>query len=256
MGRKVLIFILIFVTLPVNASECTQQEAKNILSNYQWYAEDYPPYNYRDKQGELIGIFTDVLLLIYKELDLSLSTKDILTVPWARLYQTLENSSKHAAFNMLKTPKRDKLFQLVTLPLITKISILVLNENKMSLINKDLDELTIGVVRKDIGEYLLDQLNIDVTKVETISASSLLQMLIGQRIHAIAYAEAVANFQLTKLGFAQQEITSIYTLSNKLETAFIFHKDTPKCVTSLFAQTIATLNAKGEIEKISKQYHH
>ncbi len=254
MVSKVILFIGLFFSTINYSFSCDETHTKKILSNFQWYTEHYPPYNYKDRQGKLVGIYPEVLKLIYKELELRLNIDDIVIVPWARLFHTLENSPVHAAFNMIKTPDRAKKFQLISLPIITKISILVLEENKDILTKKKLKELTYSVVRKDIGEHLLsEQLHIK-NKLETTSASSMLGTLIYRRVDAIAYSELVAKFQLSKLGFEDKKLVSIHTLNDKYKTAFIFHKNTPTCVSVLFSQTIALLDEKGEITKVVNKY--
>ena len=256
MTLKATLFLCLLFSVSTYSVECNEQQAKKILADYQWYTEDYPPYNYKDKQGKLVGIYPEVLLLIYKELNLNINLEDVVTVPWARLFYTLENSLNHAAFNMIKTLEREKKFQLVTLPIVTKISIMVLKENKHILAKKNLAELTYSVVRQDIGEHLLDKHFNVSNKVKTTSASSMLNMLIYRRVHAVAYSELVANFQMDKLGYTNIKLVPIYTLNDKLKTAFIFHKDTPACVSTLFSQVISLLDEKGEIDKIVQKYQH
>jgi ABC-type amino acid transport substrate-binding protein len=133
---------------------------------------------------------------------------------------------------------------------------MVLNENKDILAKQKLEDLIYSVVRQDIGEYLLDEIGTIKNKQQTTTAQSMLYMLIHNRVNAIAYSELVANFQMNKLGFTNKKLVPIYTLSDKLKTAFIFHKDTPTCVTDLFSQTISSLDEKGEIARIVKKHQY
>ncbi len=254
MTSKTLIFFCMLFSISVYSFECDQQQVKNTLLGYQWYTEDYPPYNYRDNQGKLIGIYPEILTLIYKELHLSINLNKVTTVPWARLFHTLETSSSYAAFNMIKTPERDKNFQLVSLPITTKVSIMVLEENKNILANKGIANLSYAVVRQDIGEQLLDKQFIIKNKVVTTSANSMLGMLLYHRVEAIAYSELVAKFQLNKFDLEGKKLVSIHTLDDTLKTSFVFHKDTPTCVSKLFYQTISLLDKKGEIAKVVQKY--
>ena len=82
----------------------------------------------------------------------------------------------------------------------------------------------------------------------------MLNMLIHRRVDAIVYTELVAHFQLNNIGYTNQKLVSIYTLSDTLKGAFVFHKDTPKCVAALFAQAITSLDEKGEIDKVVQKY--
>lgn len=253
MLKLAVIFCLLFTTSAYSFS-CDETQAKEILTNIHWYTEDYPPYHYTNKQDKLVGIYPEILTLIYKELKLHININEVLIVPWARLFYTLEHSSKHAAFSMVVTPERNKKFQLVPIPLISKVTIMVLNDNKDILTKKSLENLSYSVVREDIGGQLLEQQLSIKNKVATTSATSMLAMLIHQRIDAIAYTELVAHFQLKKMGYTKQPLVSIHTLSDTLKGAFVFHKDTPKCVSILFSQAIASLDKKGEIAQVIKKY--
>ncbi|PCH97210.1 MAG: hypothetical protein COB83_02865 [Gammaproteobacteria bacterium] len=256
MISKAALFFYLLISLSAQAAECNEPQAKKILTNYQWYTEDYPPYNYKNKQGALVGIFPDTLKLIYKELNLSINIDEALIVPWARLFYTLETSTKHAAFSMYETPERMKTFQLISLPIVTQVSVMVLAENQDILTKKPLSELTFAVVRQDIGEHLITKTLGVTNKVATNSATSMINMLIYKRVEAIAYSSLVVNFQLSRLGLTDKKLISIYKAHDRFKTSFIFHKNTPACVTQLFTQTISSLDEKGELTKIFKKYRH
>ena len=94
-------FFCFLFTSSAFSFECNEERAKKILTDYQWYSEDYPPYNYKNKQGKLVGIYPDILMQVSEELDINIKLEDVVIVPWARLFYTLENSLEHAAFTMI-----------------------------------------------------------------------------------------------------------------------------------------------------------
>ena len=253
---KVILFLCLFFLTSTHSVACNVQQAKEILANYQWYSEDYPPYNYQNKDGRLVGIFPEILELIYKEFNLDMNLNDVMIVPWARLFHTLETSPVHAAFSMVKSPERNKKFTLISLPIMSKVSIIALEENKNILDHKSIEKLSYAVVRQDIGEHLLDAKFNVKNKVVTTSANSMLSMLLYHRVEAIAYSELVAQFQLSHFGLEDIKLTSIYTFNDVFESAFVFHKDTPKCFSTLFSQTISLLDEKGEINRIMQKYQY
>lgn len=245
--------ILLFCfSINVQTFACSEQEAKIYLKNIKWLTEDYPPYNYLDAHGKLTGISTDILLLAYQELGLALDSKAILIVPWARLYYNLQNHTDYAAFSMVYTAERDKLFNFVAMPITTKISIMVLNERKQNLALKNVEELTVAVVRQDIGHQLLEKFNFPVQKVVTTSANSMLQMLIRKRVDAIAYAEEVAYFQFGKL--ADHQLSSLYVLEENTVYNYVFNNETPACVTDLLNSALVQLEEKGELQGLRNKY--
>ena len=253
LGRG-LVFLWSIMLWPTFA--CDVETEKSKLKEYQWVTEDYPPYNYRDQQGNLVGISTDIIVLVYRELSIPLNTKKIIILPWARLFYNLENYEKFAAFTMMKTSTRAKKFNLVTFPLKSKVSIMVLQKNYPVLVVKKLSELTIAVVRADIGEQLLNSTNLAIKPIPTTNANSMLKMLVHQRVDAIAYVEAVAMFQFNKLDFKDKHLVPLYPLNNGSTPAFVFHKNTPKCVTQLFTQTLRKLEQQDDLARIWQKYIH
>ncbi len=248
-----LIFAFIFQSV---AFACDSVQSKLALSKLVWVAEDYPPYNYINRSGQITGIFTDTLLAIYRELNLPLTADDIDIIPWARLYHLLSYDQGYAAFSMTDTAIRRQKFALVPIPFNSKISIMGKLARKQQLMAQDMKDLKIAVVREDIGHHLLNMLNIPAEQVHTTSAPSMLKMLMHDRVDAIAYAEDVAHFQFEKLDLGKDTLVPLYTLEEHSYNNFIFHRGTDRCIIELFSSTIEQLHRQGELERIINQYLH
>lgn len=248
------VLIVTFLLSSVQVLACDEQDAKLILSQYQWLTEDYPPYNYQNEHGELIGISTEILFAVYHQLDIELPKKNITLVPWARLYHNLENYPEYAGFSMVNTPERNTKFKLVAMPIPSKTSIMIMADKKLLLEKKPLEKLIIGVVREDIGQQLLNMRNIPAKQVVTSSASNMIQMLINNRVDAIAYTEDVALFQYNKLEVKKGHIVPLYLLDEDSFNNYVFYKNTPACVINLFTKTLAILNKQGILIKIINKY--
>lgn len=233
---------------------CEEDDVKFFLSKLKWITEDYPPYNYRNELNELVGIFPEILPLIYDELGINIDIEEVETLPWARLLMYMERYPQYAAFSMVKTPERTAKFKLVALPILTKISIITLGSNFDLLQHQSVNDLIIAVVREDIGQRLLTINKISAKQVETSSAASMLKMLLLKRVDAIAYSEDVANFQFNKLETGKNAISPIYLLSDKLAINFVFHKETPNCVINFFEKKLKLLNERGVLDSIMTKY--
>jgi len=253
--RIILVLLFWMVIQPITFA-CDDEAMKAELQSLKWVAEDYPPFNYLNKSGEITGIFTDILILIYQDLGLELNVEAIAIIPWARLYHKLTFESDVAGYSMTETVDRRKLFKLVSLPFVTKISIMAKEANKERLLSKDITELTIGVVREDIGHHLLIANNIKAVQVATTSAASMIKLLLRDRVDAIAYAEDVARFQFQKLQLAQHKIVPIRRLKGQFLNSYIFHRNVNTCLTDLFEQTVDKLNGNGELERVYRKYVH
>lgn len=248
-------FIIIFIiTFHFTSWACELERSKSTLANLTWVTEDYPPYNYIDSKGEIRGIFTDILLLIYQELDLEISVKDITVIPWARLYHQLSFEEGVAAFSMTNTIERAKRFKLIALPYKGKISILVKKERATEIAKKTPEDIVIAVVREDIGHHLLNHYEIPSLQVHTTSSHGMLKMLLHDRVDAIAYAEDVAYFQFEKLGIGADLIVPLQVLENEKVNSYIFHRNTDKCVTALFEKTITQLHQQGKLNDVFSLY--
>lgn len=233
---------------------CDEKSAKKALQNISWLTEDYPPFNYSDESDKVVGIFTDVLFMVYHKLGIKLNDEKITIVPWARLYRTMEVNPHYAAYSMVNTPHRQNSFILVPLPILTKTSIMVLKKELKRIQEMKHEDLTIAVVREDIGHHLLKSHGFPATQVETTSALSMLKMLAYDRVDAIAYAEEVAFFQLKKLGLGKGSVIPLIVLDDQSFTNYVFHKDTPTCLIDLFSKTIAQLHQSGALGLIQDKY--
>lgn len=236
------------------ATSCSIEEAKNKLSHYEWLTEDYPPYNYINADGKLKGIFTDIVLAVFDKLELKLSADDIELMPWARLYKNMQATDRYAAFSMTYTDERAKAFRIVTTPLSTKISIMVLAENHQQLIKTPMENIVLGVVREDIGHHLVKRAKLPSPIVPTTSANSMIKMLVSERVNAIAYAEEVAQFQLENLLLNDKKIVPLLALDSNAYHGFVFHKSTPNCVVDLFQEVIMELSDNGRLVEIRDRY--
>jgi ABC-type amino acid transport substrate-binding protein len=254
--------ILTFITFLIFTSSsfasssftCNENETKILLSKLEWITEDYPPYNFHDKSNQLVGVFPEALRLVYEELDIKLDINSIMILPWSRLLMYMDHYPKFASFSMVTTPARAIKYKLVSLPVTAKISIMVLRSNSELLKNKNFNELSVAVVRGDIGQRLLNTQKIPVKQIETVSAFSMLKMLLYKRVDAIAYSEDVAFFKFEQLGADKNLMTSVFSLDDHSKVNFAFNKATPNCVIEMFTEGLATLQIKGKIRSIWNKY--
>ena len=234
---------------------CDAQTSKKQLAELIWLTEDYPPYNFLDDSGQLVGSSTETLLAVFDYLDIEIDKSTIKVMPWARLYYQMEISSNHAAFSMLGTEERRQKFKMVAMPFVERVSILVLKSRYNSLKEKPLESLTVGVVREDIGHQLLELSGLKVTQVVSTSASNMLKQLLANRVDAIAYTDSVISFQMTKFSKSTDSLIPLMTLDDANRTHFAFNNQTDPCIVDLFASALDNLHQRGEIVSIYDKYY-
>jgi ABC-type amino acid transport substrate-binding protein len=249
---KLLLVLSLLFTMPIFA--CDKKTSLHTLEGYIWLTEDYPPYNFFDEHGKMSGISVDILELVFQELNLVLKREDIRLIPWARLVRELKLSKKFAAFTMVYTEKRAEQYSLVSTLLPTTISVMVLDEKINELRNKPIKELSVAVVREDIGLVSLNLKNYDSKRILTTSHHSMVNMLYRYRADAIAFNEELIRFLYNKNASPQHTIKTLYVLQENLVNSYVFHKDTDKCITELFSQTLKKITQDGTLKKIRKQY--
>jgi len=72
--------------------------------------ENYPPFNYKDKNQKITGMTTDIVLEIMKSID---EVDEIKMMPWARAYKQITNNQNKVLFSMTRTKQREYLFKWV-----------------------------------------------------------------------------------------------------------------------------------------------
>lgn len=266
LGYRILLFWGLF-----SASTCI---AGADLSKISWMSEQYAPYNWRVDDGTPAkGIFIDLLHeIVGQKLDFDAIT----FYPWARSYHRLQKQPNTALFTMTKTAERDQLFTLSrpVMPSIVGIicrkSVIekLLKEGKLDQsyqIGKSLENgsplpyLSVGVVREDIGDQLLQKAPAKPKKVSRANSFTMLaRKLYHGRLDAIAYNTHVIRWHFKQMEktyktFNPDDFVMIYVLGRK-PMAFAFHKQTDPAVVDLFNKGLIRLQKAGRIEAILKKY--
>lgn len=219
-----------------------------------WMTEEYPPYNYYDGNGQLIGISVDILLEVMRRLEVPFSSENIYVIPWARAYRETLNNPDAAIFTMTMSNYRKDLFHFVGPILPSKISVVTVNQ-KFKINNiEDLSYLNVGVVRNDIGEQLLDKHGlIDVPKVKLPTSLEIIRMLLLHRIDAVAIDETIARYEFNRLGVTPEQFQIHLTLE-ELTTHFAFNLKVSPLFIEAFKSTFEQLQEDGTTEKIFNRY--
>lgn len=71
------------------------------------YTENYPPFNYLNEEGEVVGLATENVKQVLEAAELSY---DIKLLPWARAMQQVEARDNALIYTITRTPNREQQF--------------------------------------------------------------------------------------------------------------------------------------------------
>ncbi len=245
---------LIMSLAPVASHAVTLDEAARQLEAMTWYSEDYPPYNY-EADGKLTGMAVDILMAAFEKVGVDVTPDEINLVPWNRSYSFIQNRPGTALFVMTYTPDREQIMRFVGPALPSRVSIISLKEKAITVKTPaDLEGLTIGVVREDIGDILLRQIapsNVTISKRNTLS--QLLYLLRSGRVDAVSYSINVLNHAVKQLGGRPGAFEELLVLKES-QLGYAFHIDTDPAVLAPLQQAVDELRADGTIDRIVAGY--
>jgi ABC-type amino acid transport substrate-binding protein len=197
------------------------------LADISIYTEDYPPYNYRGKNGQLQGIAVKLLIDTYQHANIDFDKDRIKLRPWDKAYQTLIDNPNTLLFSMTRTPEREELFKWVGPISDTKIVLLAKKSSGIKIKKKnDISKYVIGGIRNDIGLSLAAELVVNKGQIRDFSsATAIAKMLNLGRIDLWAYEENVALDFLQNLNLNTSDFETVYTLS-KSQLYYAFNINT------------------------------
>lgn len=186
---RIVLAVLLFLSWPIHAS----------TPAINWYTEEYPPFNYLH-EGALEGISIRVLRAVYQKLDWQLKETDILLMPWARTYKTLEESDNACVFSITYTKERANQFQFIGPMIENTVSLIGSRESDYQEVDiKNIASIKIGVVKNDIGHQILLKEGFSEHQFVFLKTGfELVRMLKMRRVDLIAYGDVIARFQFLK----------------------------------------------------------
>ena len=213
--------------------------------------EDYPPYNFPDKNGKPTGISVDIVREIIKK------TKDIdnITIlPWARAYHKIQTEKNQVLFSTTRTPQREKLFKWVG-PIATNTWVFYTkkgNDIKLSKLSdaKNL-KYTIGTYKDDACELFL-KLN-GFENIESVPNDTLnVKKLISNRIDLWIVGEYQGKIKAKRLN-ADKYLKKVFEIK-KTYLYIAFSKDVDDKIIKKWQYELDRLKQNGIYQKILNKY--
>jgi polar amino acid transport system substrate-binding protein len=102
--KKLLLLMLAGVVILMSCNVPVQSEKIKVIT------EDYPPYNYADAQGNIVGQSTDIVRAIMSQVD---DDSPIEIMPWEQGYGMAQEQPNVALYSVARTGDREHLFMWV-----------------------------------------------------------------------------------------------------------------------------------------------
>ena len=215
------------------------------IDNLILMTEHFPPFNYA-ADGELKGISVDLLESILKMVGSTLTKKDIRLLPWARAYRDALEKKNTVLFMTNRNALREKRFKWVGPILTTKFGLIAKKDREIRINSReDVFQYKIGVVSKDYGEMLLENLGMDPVNIEPVATGEInVHKLNRHRIDLWNYEVTVAAWIISQAGFNPSDFEVAFILKQDLGAYFAFHKDTDDAVITIFQGALDDLKVK------------
>lgn len=115
--------------------------------------EEYPPFNYADDQGQIIGSATLLLRNALRQAGIEAHFR---VLPWARAYTEARLRENHCVYSTTRTPEREALFHWVGPLVVNEWAAFSLAERGLSIASlSGLHAWRVGSFREDaVGDYV------------------------------------------------------------------------------------------------------
>ena len=215
--------------------------------------ENYPPFNYKDKNGKVVGITTEIVQEILKEVQEEDTV--IKLMPWARAYKYITNKPNKILFSMTRTAQREYMFKWVG-PIADNSWVFYARSDSNiklnSLEDAKNDRYKIGTYFDGANELFLkenDFYNIYSVPNDLINVKK----LIRGRIDLWAAGETQGLYKAKQIGINPNKIKKIFKIKDtKLYIAF--SRTTPNSVINLWQNKLDLIKKDGRYQKIMDKY--
>jgi L-cystine transport system substrate-binding protein len=219
---------------------------------------DYPPFAYADKSGELTGYDVDVIKAIDKKLKGYKFTFQAL--PWESIFLSLEsNKIQVIADEIAKTPEREKKYLFTDENYFSAQTVIVVKKGTKGIESlKDLEGKRVAAVAGDSYTGILEDYNkkngnkIILKYSENSSPDTILQDVQNGRVDAYVNDPIMINATIKKNNLDLEVVGSPVTIDN---IALTFNKDkTGKELKAAIDPVIKELKKDGTLAKLSKKW--
>jgi len=228
------------------------------LNSIKVYTETYPPFNMK-QNGLLVGVSSEILKNMYKEMGIINKYKDIKLVPWARGYRIVIKKTNTMLYSTLRTKERENKFKWVGPIYTIKQDILALKISNIKIKRlQDLNKYKIGVI---LGwattDYLLhnnikkDSMKIFVGKDASKKGFDSLNTA---QIDCFVYNKNAIQYDTYLSKIISKNYKVIYQIEND-KLYYAFNKKTDDKIIQQWQKALDKIKLNGVYQKILHKYN-
>ena len=222
--------------------------------NIKLMTEIFPPYQFENKDGKLIGITVEIVEAIQKELG---TNHKIVVYPWSRGLKFVTKKKNHALFSTMRTPEREDKYKWVG-P-IEKLEMVFFKKKGSSIeINSWEDAKKVGKigVPKNVANHkiMLEKgfTNLDVSA--TGGDDIVMKKLLRGRVDLVPTLRSAALYNLKRQGDVGKAVPIDSFKIFEGDFYIAFNKKTDDKIIEQWQKAFDTLVKDGTIKKIKDKY--
>jgi len=228
MVKRLLILALINAAFAFGAAFTQANESNKMIV----VTEEWPPYNYTNLDGNVVGISTE---MVEQTLTNSNIPYTINSYPWVRSYELALSKPNVLLYSTVRIPEREQFFHWVCPLHLVEYSVFKLASRKDIVINSlnDLKKYSTGITRGTFLDSFFEREKLTYGVHLQVSSNNQVsfQNLINERVDLIIDTQQYIDRQLGKLELVPDYIRSAYKLnggdSGKMELCMAISLKTP-----------------------------
>ena len=224
------------------------------------YVEDYPPYNYLDETGRVVGINVDLIQQALKHQNIA---HEMVLLPWSRAYRNALQTPLGGVMTTARLKERESQFRWVG-PLFSGKARLYRLSRRPEIVVSELSALQryiVGVKREDVYITLLQRQGLHLGKQLVLFSSDndMYPAFVRGRLDLIVASSLRLPYILPKMGLTAAELTPLLAVEGVVAATeqgnyLALNPQVPSHWVTNLNQQLRALCEAGEFARVLRRY--
>lgn len=213
--------------------------------------EDYPPFTYKNQDGEVTGIATEIVQAIMQKQGIN---EEIQLMPWNQAYHTALKNSNVVIFSLRQTAEREHLFHWVGPIVETKTILFAKKGSGIELADlEDAKQISsIGVVDEWFSAQELQDQGFE-NLVSSPLPTDVVDQIIDGTVLLAPFVDVTVEEIVAEAGYTMDDLEPVLTIGTGYNYIGLSQGTSAETVTQ-WKTDFAELKANGTMEKIYQKY--